>query len=330
MLARSCALILAVIVTGSLSAPWNMTVSQLVQAARGEDAVLPCSFTHPKQQDYKGYITVKWLARVADAEPFFRCSITNETGEGLSDCLEPGLRYSLNGNPQQGVLSLLIRGLQLTDNGTYYCRVELERHRDHTQSATQLYVTAEAEILSLSEEEVADAPHRTLRCEAEGHPLPNITWLSASRGLLEPRDPSVGPGPYRLSSSIPFQEDDVFTCRVENGLGGAERRYPAVNTLSVALSVCGGLMLLLLLLLLAGLAVCCRRNTARAEATPVYDNVDAGFFPQHCPDAPVGGAEEPQLVYSDISLDSLTRSGVRDMPADQGDTGVYSLLHAPH
>ena len=110
--------------SGSLSVSWDMTVSPLVSVWRGEDAVLSCSFTHPRQQDYSGMITVKWLARDSK-ESFLQCSVKNDSTGGLSDCSGPELRYSLYGDPRQGVLSLLIRRVQLSDNGAYHCRVEL-------------------------------------------------------------------------------------------------------------------------------------------------------------------------------------------------------------
>ncbi|XP_078143175.1 sialic acid binding Ig-like lectin 15, like [Centroberyx gerrardi] len=254
------ALILSMIITGSLSTSLDMAVSPVVHAPRGEDAVLSCSFTHPKQQDYSGSITVKWLAREKTAEPFFRCSVRNDSRERLSDCSTPsGLQYSLDGDPRRGALSLRIRALQLINNGTYYCRVELDQTGESLQKEIQLYVTAEAQILSLSVVETSgpDGPARILQCEAEGHPLPSVTWLSGSSGPLDARAPTAGPGPYRLTGSVPYLEEDVFTCRAENRLGGAERRYPPSNTLWITLTAGG---VLLLLLLLSGFTCYCLRR----------------------------------------------------------------------
>lgn len=109
--------------------------------------------------------------------------------------------------------------------------------------------TVKPQILSLSVVETSsgsDSAPRRLQCEAEGHPPPNITWLSASGSLLGVQ--TLEGDPYRLVSSVPYLQDDVLTCRVQSRLGAAERRYPSHNTLIItSLSVCGIVVLLLLL-----------------------------------------------------------------------------------
>ncbi|KAM8733997.1 sialic acid binding Ig-like lectin 15, like isoform 2-T3 [Acanthopagrus schlegelii] len=255
--------ILSAIITGSLSVSWDMKVSPVVSVPRGEDAVLSCSFTHPRQQDYSGPITVKWFARETSALPFFKCSVRNDSMEELKDCSGSELKFSLRGDPRQGDLSLVIRKVHVADSGPYFCRVELSGVRQNQQEETRLRVTVKPQILSLSVvEPKSDSTTRRLQCEVEGNPPPSITWLSASRGLLTDQVFTSAVNLEKLSSSVPYVEGEVFTCRVENMLGGAERRYPADNTLIITLSVCG---LIVLLLLCAGI-ICCWRRRAQHES----------------------------------------------------------------
>ncbi|XP_049902321.1 sialic acid-binding Ig-like lectin 15 isoform X2 [Epinephelus moara] len=295
-------LILLVIITGSLSVSGDMTVSPVVFVPRGEDAILSCSFTHSRQQDYSGKIAVKWLARESNTPPFIICTVKNDSTEGL--CSVPELKHSLLGDPRRGELSLLIRRVHLSDNGTYFCRVELDGWRNSFQKGTQLYVTVKPQILNLSVVEShsgSDSASRRLRCEVEGHPLPTVTWLSASRGLLKDQVQTSTVSPYQLVSTVPYLEEDVFTCRVENMVGGAERRYPASYTLMItALTVCG--LVVLLLLLCAGFVVC-RRNRARVESPPVYENTTA-VKKHRLHESNV----ELQLVYSAVSMTHSTSS----------------------
>ena len=126
---------------GSLSVSWDMKVSPLVSVPRGEDAVLSCSFTHPRQQGYSGPITVKWLARESNAHPFFSCSVRNDSMEELKDCSASGLKQSLKGDPRQGDLSLIMKKVHVADSGPYFCRVELDGWTQYYQEETRLLIT---------------------------------------------------------------------------------------------------------------------------------------------------------------------------------------------
>ncbi|XP_054476900.1 sialic acid binding Ig-like lectin 15, like [Anoplopoma fimbria] len=339
---QSFCLVLSVIITGSLSVPWSMAVSPVVFVPRGQDAVLSCSFTHPRQQHYSGTITVKWLARESKAPPFFRCTVKNDSVGGINDCGASGLKYSLEGDPRWGELSLLIRKVHLEDNGTYFCRVELQGLWKQDQKETQLYVTAEPQISSLSVVETSsDGAPRRLQCEAEGHPLPTVSWLSASGAALGDQVQTSMVGSYRLVSSVPYLEGEVLSCRVENRLGAAERRYPASNTLKITLTVCG---LIVMLLLLTGL-VFYMRSRARVESPPVYENTatvganpsaiygNADEVENHrlqSSDCPAEGDVELQLVYSALSLPGSTSSQHARFKSQQEETDIAAgVLYSP-
>ncbi|XP_044216421.1 sialic acid binding Ig-like lectin 15, like [Thunnus albacares] len=309
-------LIVSVIITGSLSVSWDMFVSPEVSVSRGEDAVLDCSFTHPRQQDYSGTITVKW-GRESDSQPFFQCSLKNNSMEGLGDCSWSGLRFHLDGDPRQGVLSLLIRTVQLTDNGAYYCRVELDEPVDAYQKPTHLTVTGKPQILSLSVME--DGATRRLQCEVEGHPTPSITWLSASTPLPEDQVQTSESDQYRLMSSVPYPEEDqrVITCRAESALGVAERRFPHSNTLLISLTVCS-VVVLLLLLLLTGFIIYRLKHrggnllkeetcAGASDVSPVYENIEV-VVPEVEDRRPADGDVESQPVYCDVMLHCSTSS----------------------
>ncbi|XP_067456401.1 sialic acid binding Ig-like lectin 15, like [Thunnus thynnus] len=309
-------LIVSVIITGSLSVSWDMFVSLEVSVSRGEDAVLSCSFTHPGQQDYSGTITVKWLARESDSQPFFQCSVKNNSMEGLGNCSGSGLRFHLDGDPRQGALSLLIRTVQLTDNGAYYCRVELDQRAEAFQKPTHLNVTAKPQILSLSVME--DGATRRLQCEVEGHPTPSITWLSASTPLPADQVQTSESGQYRRMSSVPYPEEDqrVITCRAESALGAAERRFPHSNTLLISLTVCS--LVVLLLLLLTGFIIYRLKHrggnllkeetcAGASDVSPVYENIEV-VVPEVENHRPADGDVESQPVYCDVTLHCSTSS----------------------
>ncbi|XP_046898944.1 sialic acid binding Ig-like lectin 15, like isoform X2 [Hypomesus transpacificus] len=239
-------LLLLWVIPGVLSQDWHMTTAPVVNGTVGEDVVLPCTFTHPQQNTYSGVITVQWLFRQSKAKPFFECKMQNVTQRKPDRCLvsESSLRFFIHEDPRESKLSLLVRNLTLTDNGDYFCRVELEYNR--CQSPTHLNVTAPVQILSLTWDRTASGSgNGSLCCIAEGNPRPSITWLSS--GQEEPSGQQDSPGDYQIKSSIPYSIQHQYTCRADNRLARAEASFPPkASSLSVALSVCGVMLVLLL------------------------------------------------------------------------------------
>ncbi|XP_061737741.1 sialic acid binding Ig-like lectin 15, like isoform X2 [Nerophis ophidion] len=234
--------VLNTLIPGGVSvSTWSMDVSKETEARRGRDAVLTCSFTHPKQDHYTGNIRVEWSKKTT----FFECSIQNISSENLRDC--SWSRFSLHGDPRQGVLSLLIQGVLLTDEGEYLCRIKLDyvprNYENKMEKTMALKVVEEPEILSLSL--VNDSAPQWLQCITAGNPLPNITWLSTSRGpILAEKEKNQG---YRLTSWVPYEVGDRVTCTATSRLGRAERTLlPPSNALTVALIAGAGAVLLLL------------------------------------------------------------------------------------
>ncbi|XP_053287789.1 sialic acid-binding Ig-like lectin 15 isoform X2 [Pleuronectes platessa] len=321
-------LILSVIFTGSCCDGWKMAVSPEVSASRGEDAVLSCSLTSSNRQQYSGKIHVRWLA--ADLSPFLSCSLRNDSAtQGLAECSFSELKHSLTGDPRRGELSLLIRRVQLTDTGQYFCTVELDG-RWSLRQKTQLHVTAEPQILSLDVVEpppASGSAPRRLQCEVEGHPLPKLVWLSASGFKLEDQGRTTEAGPFRRIGEVPYLEGEELTCRAESRLGGAQRSYPTSQTLMITAVVCGLMGALLLLLLFTAGLVHCRRNRAPLDSSTVYENADVGTrlsrlqtLGVRASEPPADGDSEIQLLYSVVGSPTghqLLSSGCPPEPGEE-------------
>ncbi|KTF79075.1 hypothetical protein cypCar_00039213 [Cyprinus carpio] len=246
---------------GLSCSPWTMKVQDRVNGTLGQNMILPCIFTHPKQNTYTGDITVKWM-QVNKHEPIFICILHNETNAQDSNCIFPrsSERLLLQGDPRKGDISLGINNLQFTDASQYICRVELNYNK--FEKHTTLNVNAPAQILSLSKD--LEVLGMMVKCIAQGNPLPEIKWTSLS-GPLENVPIKTDHSNFIVISSVPFSEQDVYTCQAVNSLGQVQKTFPPNHSNCFGLMVTTGILgcLLLLGLVLFTLDVMKRRQSAQ-------------------------------------------------------------------
>ncbi|XP_043115995.1 sialic acid binding Ig-like lectin 15, like [Puntigrus tetrazona] len=195
-----------------------MKVQDRVNGSLGQNVILPCIFTHPKQNSYTGDIIIKWIKDNKN-EPIFQCNFHNKTRED-GNCIDstPSKRLLLQGNHRKGDISLRINNLQFTDASQYTCRVELDY--DMFNKYTKLDVNAPAQILSLDLE--LQALGMMVKCITQGNPIPEIKWTSSS-GPLQHFPEKNG---HIVSSSVPFFGQDVYTCQAVNSLGQDQKKFP--------------------------------------------------------------------------------------------------------
>lgn len=122
-----------------------MWVPPQMNGSEERRVVLPCTFSHPDQDTYRGQIHVKWIKDHFRAQPFFQCKLMNDTGAVGDECsgYVAVERFSLSGDPRFRDLSLLVSKLWLNDTGVYFCRVELESNSYQNELGTKLSVTGQ-------------------------------------------------------------------------------------------------------------------------------------------------------------------------------------------
>ncbi|KAM8826604.1 sialic acid-binding Ig-like lectin 15 isoform 3-T3 [Synchiropus picturatus] len=255
---------------------FNMSTCEEVHTMRGDDALLKCSFTHPRFGSYLGCITVKWIAGDATAHPFFTCSVNNFSDADVSECSYPGYKYALAGDPRQGALSLLIKDVTPVDEEVYFCRVELEAEGG-TSRGINLRIGVKPQILILKELN-GTRNGRSLECVAEGKPPPHISWFSKSKRQLDGLIDAKRSGPAWVTSYVWSDQDDRITCRAENPLGRAEQTYPprSALVLTVRVAVFG-----VVLLVTMGLVVCKLRPVGCSDSQ--HSRCPSGDDPQAIP-----------------------------------------------
>ncbi|KAJ8354152.1 hypothetical protein SKAU_G00217190 [Synaphobranchus kaupii] len=228
-----------------------MSVPAQVNGTKGQNTILPCSFTHPDQQFFTGEILVKWITGTFHGDTIFQCSVLNSTGGGQEQCSDPKApnRYSVQGNPRDRNLSLLIQGLELSDINQYYCRVELNKKKKtmyQNRIGTWLQISALPEILSLSLVAGPPPSNVSLECVAEGNPRPTLTYHSPAglviSGLVQPEA-----NQFQITVHIPITSHDRHVCRATNQHGTVEQVFPLYqgpSVLTLALWISGAMLLL--------------------------------------------------------------------------------------
>ncbi|XP_068508057.1 fasciclin-2-like isoform X4 [Syngnathus scovelli] len=265
-----------------------------VNVLRGQEAILGCSFTHAKQDRYAGKIKLSWIAGINTGNAFVQCEVKNDSSALPVDCL--GTQdFVLAGDLRQGMVSLRIKHYNVSE-GKYFCKVELDGKKPVSE-ALMLKVQVRPAILSLSL--ISGSAPQRLECLAEGKPIPNITWLSASgsplTATLEVQNLTRG---SLLNSSVQYEQQDELTCRVENELGRAEQTYRPANTKRDVVLVCGTVAAALLLLATGGVIV--HRLRRRARNRQIRQNLEDGV--PHSSHGPAGDADAFQTVYSTVAL----------------------------
>ncbi|KAJ8290823.1 hypothetical protein GJAV_G00017990 [Gymnothorax javanicus] len=317
-------LLLLCSIIGCHAAKWSMSVPAQVNGTKGQNATLPCTFTHPSQQFFTGEILVKWITGGFYGHNIFQCSVMNRTEGRYDQCSDPEApnRYSLLGSPQDRNLSLLIQGLKLSDINRYYCRVELSRKKltsYQSEGGTRLQIFALPEILNFSLVPGPSPSNVSLECVAEGSPRPTLTYYSpAGQAISDMMSNSLEVNSFRTLIRIPITSRDTYVCRAKNQLGSVEQVFHLHHTpptLSLVLWISGALLILGL-----GLAVLwlkqrgntsscsfgCRKKHKEETHSQPPEAPPGSEIPVYVNSSEVRG--DTGIVYADIKVKKITNS----------------------
>uniref|UniRef100_A0A4W3HTQ7 Ig-like domain-containing protein n=1 Tax=Callorhinchus milii TaxID=7868 RepID=A0A4W3HTQ7_CALMI len=155
-----------------------------VTGTKGGDATLPCSFNRPSTYQNRATVTVLWRRGRPHGQLVFNYTLglADRSNSRESETVNEGNRYKLVRNVGDGDASLKIRGLELNDNGRYFCHVHVIEHQhrhDGERAGNGVRVETPAVILSLSLVAGGD-----IVCTAEGKPPANITWIDPKNNTL--------------------------------------------------------------------------------------------------------------------------------------------------
>nr|XP_057940963.1 uncharacterized protein LOC131137261 isoform X2 [Doryrhamphus excisus] len=175
----------------AFSGKWTATVVRNIDALVSSCVVLPCSFSHPKEQLPTSRLRGIWHRLSQQDQRFFHFDRTKIL-EGFQD------RTQLLGQLGEGNCSLEITQIKDSDNGPFCFRLELARTEDDKDTPDKFSFKEDCVTLKmLSEPPKPTLTHRTTAIQ--GHPyivscsvshtcpthVPTVTWsMGTSRDVM--------------------------------------------------------------------------------------------------------------------------------------------------
>uniref|UniRef100_A0A8D1FLF0 CXADR Ig-like cell adhesion molecule n=1 Tax=Sus scrofa TaxID=9823 RepID=A0A8D1FLF0_PIG len=244
------------------------TPEQMIEKAKGETAYLPCRFTlGPEDQ---GPLDIEWLLSPADNQKVDQVIILY-SGDKIYDDYYQDLKgrvHFTSNDLKSGDASINVTNLQLSDIGTYQCKVKKAPGVGNKKiqltvllkpSGTRCYVDGSEEI----------GNDFKLKCEPKEGSLPLLyEWQKLSNSqklptlwLAEMTSPVIS------VKNASTEYSGTYSCTVKNRVGSDQclLRLDVVPPSNRAGTIAGAVIGVLLALVLIGLIVFCCHKKRREE-----------------------------------------------------------------
>ncbi|XP_022617644.1 myeloid cell surface antigen CD33-like [Seriola dumerili] len=216
-------LLLAAFCSPVFSGEWKATVVKDLKALVTSCIVIPCSFTHPKENLPSSRLRGIWH-RSSDKQAF----VYNEDKTRILENFRG--RTQLLGELGQNNCTLEITDIKNHDNGPFCFRIELARTENDLSTVDKFsFIEDCAELTMLSEPPTPSLVH--LETGTEGHPytvtcsvthtcpshVPKLTWSRSTPEKIVESHRQLHPGHWEIQSIltfIPEEKDDhsEITC----------------------------------------------------------------------------------------------------------------------
>ncbi|EHB17734.1 Neural cell adhesion molecule 2 [Heterocephalus glaber] len=141
--------------------------------------------------------------------------------------IEENEKYILKGSNTE----LIVRNIINSDGGPYVCRATNKAGEDEKQAFLQVFV--QPHIIQLKNETTYENGHVTLICEAEGEPIPEISWKRAVDGITFSEGDKSSDGRIEVrgqhgSSSLHIKDVKLsdsgrYDCEAASRIGGHQK-----------------------------------------------------------------------------------------------------------
>ncbi|KAH0517717.1 Neural cell adhesion molecule 2 [Microtus ochrogaster] len=141
--------------------------------------------------------------------------------------IEENEKYILKGSNTE----LTVRNIINKDGGSYVCKATNKAGEDEKQAFLQVFV--QPHILQLQNETTSENGHVTLICEAEGEPIPEITWKRAADGATFSEGDKSPDGRIEVKGQrghlslhirdVKLSDSGRYDCEAASRIGGHQR-----------------------------------------------------------------------------------------------------------
>ncbi|EGW07567.1 Neural cell adhesion molecule 2, partial [Cricetulus griseus] len=141
--------------------------------------------------------------------------------------IEENEKYTLKGSNTE----LTVRNIINKDGGSYVCKATNKAGEDEKQAFLQVFV--QPHILQLKNETTSENGHVTLICEAEGEPVPEITWKRAVDGTTFSEGDKSPDGRIEVKGQrghsslhirdVKLSDSGRYDCEAASRIGGHQR-----------------------------------------------------------------------------------------------------------
>ncbi|XP_060028146.1 coxsackievirus and adenovirus receptor [Erinaceus europaeus] len=251
--------------TGSLQIT---TPEQMIEKAKGETAYLPCKFTlSPEDQ---GPLDIEWLLSPPDNQLVDQVIILYSGDRIYNDYYQnlKGRVHFTNSNLKSGDASINVTNLQLSDIGTYQCKVKKAPGVANKKIQLTVLVKPSGTRCSIDGSEEIGSDFK-LKCEPKEGSLPlRYEWQKMSNTqklptswLAEMNSPVIS------VKNATTEYSGVYSCTVKNRVGTDQcmLRLDVVPPSNRAGTIAGAVIGILLALVLISLIVFCCRKKRREE-----------------------------------------------------------------
>uniref|UniRef100_A0A8D2AZQ0 Cell surface A33 antigen n=1 Tax=Sciurus vulgaris TaxID=55149 RepID=A0A8D2AZQ0_SCIVU len=245
----------------TIDAIYVETPQDIVRAARGKSATLPCTY-HTSAPDRDGFIQWDKLLRTHSERVVIWKFVTQDYVYGK---LYEN-RVNISGSAGQSDASITIAQLTMDDNGTYECSVSLMSDLEGTsKSRVRLLVLVPPSKPDCSiEGETVIGNNIQLTCQsAEGSPAPQYSWKSYDTQNQErPLVPPVS-GQTILLKNISTDMSGYYICTSSNEVGTEACNItlavrPASMNVALYAGIAGGVVAALIIIGIIVYCCCCR------------------------------------------------------------------------